>query len=84
MNILQELYYGNISEFDRRTKPRIEPSRNKELIAYDKLKEKLNKEQDKLFEDFLDLLVEEKAQDLEEKYIQGFKTGLRITVESFT
>ena len=35
MNILQELYYGNISEFDRRTKPRIEPSKNKELIAYD-------------------------------------------------
>lgn len=33
MNILQELYYGNIGEFNRRTKPKIETmSKNKHKI----------------------------------------------------
>jgi len=83
MNILQELYYGNINESERITKPNIEPSKNKELIAYDTLKSKLNEEQDKLFENFLELTLETQSEDLEDKYIQGFKTGLRVAIEAF-
>ena len=81
MNILKELYYGNISEIDRKfTKIPIK-LKEKELNAYDTLKACLSKEDFKIFEDFLELYGERKDFELEEKYIQGFKTGILIGIE---
>ena len=71
----------NISEIDRKfTKIPIK-LKEKELNAYDTLKACLSKEDFKIFEDFLELYGERKDFELEEKYIQGFKTGILIGIE---
>ncbi len=82
MNILKELYYGKISEIDRRMRPIPDPKTNKELLAYEELKNKLSNEDFELFTKFFDLYQTRIDKELEEKYIQGFKTGLQIGVES--
>ena len=47
-----------------------------------KLKDTLSKEDFKLFSQYIDLFQKRVDKDLEEKYIQGFKTGLQIGIES--
>lgn len=82
MNILQELYYGNIGEVNRKRNPKFIANINKELALYNDICKLLNKEQKELFEKFLDLCGENHANELEDTYIQGFKTGLLIAIES--
>lgn len=81
MNILKELYGGKISEINRISIATPKKLKEKELNAYDTLKACLSKEDFKIFEDFLELYGERKDFELEEKYIQGFKTGILIGIE---
>lgn len=81
MNILKELYNGNIDEISRRIHPKNDPATDKELQTYKELKEKLTPENQELFEKFIDLITERYGVALENKYIQGFKTGILIGVE---
>ena len=82
MNILQELYYGNIGEVNRKRNPKFTPNINKELALYNDICKLLNKEQRELFEKFLDLCGKNHGNELEDTYIQGFKTGLLLAIES--
>lgn len=82
MNILKELYYGNIAEISRRTQPIPNPKTDKELLTYEELKEKLPEQLNELFEKFVDLISDRYGKEMEDKYIQGFKTGLLIGIES--
>ena len=82
MNILQELYYGNIGEVNRKRNPKFTPNINKELALYNDICKLLNKEQREIFEKFLDLCGENHGNELEDTYIQGFKTGLLLAIES--
>ena len=81
MNILKELYGDKISEINRISITVPKKLKEKELNAYDTLKARLSKEDFKVFEDFLELYGERKDFELEEKYIQGFKTGILIGIE---
>lgn len=80
MNILKELYYGNIAEISRAVKFNTKKL-NKEEKLYNKLKENLSPEDLKLLKEYLDLYDERLDKFAEEKYINGFKTGLLIGVE---
>lgn len=80
MNILKELYYGNIAEISRTVKFNTKKL-NKEEKLYNKLKENLSPEDLKLFKEYLVLYDERLDKFAEEKYINGFKTGLLIGVE---
>lgn len=80
MNILKELYYGNIAEISRTVKFNTKKL-NKEEKLYNKLKENLSPEDLKLFKEYLELYDESLDKFAEEKYINGFKTGLLIGVE---
>ena len=82
MNILKELYYGNVNECSSPRKPKTNPKIDKEFIIYEKLLEQLTEEQKQLFEEFIALCDDRQCKDLEDKYIQGFKTGLLIAIES--
>ncbi len=82
MNILQELYYGNVSECDRKMIPNILHEIDKELALYNKFREQLNNDEKAQFEDFITQMTNRHGLELEEKYIQGFKTGLLIAIES--
>lgn len=80
MNRLKELYYGNIAEISRTVKFNTKKL-NKEEKLYNKLKENLSPEDLKLFKEYLVLYDERLDKFAEEKYINGFKTGLLIGVE---
>ena len=80
MNRLKELYYGNIAEISRTVKFNTKKL-NKEEKLYNKLKENLSPEDLKLFKEYLELYDERLDKFAEEKYINGFKTGLLIGVE---
>ena len=80
MNILKELYYGNIAEISRTVKFNTKKL-NKEEKLYNKLKENLSPEDLKLFKEYLELYDERLDKFAEEKYINGFKTGLLIGVK---
>jgi len=81
MNILRELYNGNIEEISRRIHPKNDTRTDKELLTYNELKSKLTPELDELFERLMDLIVDRYGLALEDKYIQGFKTGVLIGIE---
>jgi len=81
MNILRELYNGNIEEISRRIHPKNDTRTDKELLTYNELKGKLTPELDELFERLMDLIVDRYGLALEDKYIQGFKTGVLIGIE---
>ena len=54
MNIIKELFYGNISATDMRKSKKYKKACKKELEVYHKLKATLNKEQDNLLEELLE------------------------------
>lgn len=83
MNILENLYYGNLCEYDRKIPPQIRPLQDKIANLYEEIKEKLSKEDFTLFEKFLDSYDDLQEKSIIDKYVRGFKTGLLIGLEAF-
>ena len=81
MKILEELYYGNIAEISRKLK---KGDREKEGKLYDEIKELLPAEKQEVIDDFIDELLGYYDNQLMDKYIQGFKTGVLIGIEVAT
>ena len=82
MNIIKELFYGNISATDMRKSKKYKKACKKELEVYHKLKATLNKEQDNLLEELLE--ANSNSAEICEKnfFAYGFKVGLQIGIES--
>lgn len=79
MDILDKLYYGKINEYSNSI---ITTKESKKLIAiYDNLKQQLNSNQFKLFEQYIDFQDKINEKVYKGKYKQGFRTGLMIGVE---
>lgn len=72
-SIIEQLYYGNISELDRRTVVKGDA----ELRAYDAIYNRLNAEEKALFDKFKMSYGEE----LRATFERGFKMGARIAIE---
>ena len=53
----------------------------RETQAYDKLRPQLNGEQQKLFDEFVDLYGERHSLEEENYYLRGFKFGVRLIIE---
>lgn len=80
MKILDKLYYGKINEYYQNS---IKVKDNEKLLeTYNKLKLQLNPEQNELFDKYIEMQdnIIEKA--YKQKYINGFKTGLLIGIET--
>ncbi len=78
MKILDELYNGNVCEIHRK----IPQNKSKiEFELYEQLKNKLDKDQLSLFLNYCDIVGERCDLAMQDKYIQGFKTGLLIGIE---
>lgn len=82
MKMLDELFYGNISAADMKKSKKYKKACEKELEIYHKLKPMLNKEQDKLLEELLNLNSDSAAICEKDFFIYGFKVGLHIGIES--
>lgn len=81
MDILKELYWGNIADVQRQSVTAHTPQKKIELQLYDTLLSKLDAEDKHLLEDYADTIYTNSDKDLEDKYIQGLKTGILIGIE---
>lgn len=80
MKILDKLYYGKINEYYKKN---IKTQDNDKLLdLYNKLKLQLNKEQNELFDEYVELQDNLLEITYKQKYINGFKTGLLIGIET--
>ena len=82
MNIIEELYYGNINVAEIRKNKEHKKACEKELEVYHKLKNTLKKEQVKLLEEFLEANSNSTEIYDKEIFAYGFKVGLQIGIES--
>ena len=82
MNIIEELFYGNISAADMRKSKKYKKACEKELEFYHKLKAILNDEQNQLLEELLNLNSDSAAICEKDFFAYGFKVGLHIGIES--
>ena len=78
MEILKELYYGNISEFSRRKSREID---KKEIALLDTIQECFSEEQRKIVDELIETIILGFDDDLADKYVQGLKTGVLIGLE---
>lgn len=82
MNIIEELFYGNISAADMKKSKKYKKACEKELEVYHKLKATLNKEQDKLLEELLEANSNSAEICKKKFFTYGFKVGIQIGIES--
>ena len=82
MNIIEELFYGNISAADMKKSKKYKKACEKELEVYHKLKATLNDEQNQLLENLLNLNSDSVAISEKDFFAYGFKIGLHIGTES--
>lgn len=81
MNILDEIFYGNISGAECKTSNEYKKACNKELKVYEKIKSTFKEEDMKLVEELLNLYQESTAILEKDLYTQGFKIGLLLGIE---
>ena len=79
-SIIKELYYGNLREYDKEIKCKNLSKKENEI--YSKLIESLSLEQKQLFDEYIKIQDNYSTKFAEEKYINGFKTGLLICIET--
>ena len=83
MNIIEELWYGNISPWERDFK---KGSKYSELLGYivrheEDLKKRLNDEEIEILEKFTECTNEMYGISEREAFVRGFTLGVRIVIE---
>ena len=86
MNILEDLWFGNISPWER---PFKKDGTYAELLALvirhqDDLKSRLNDEEKAIFEKYVDCTTEMHDLTEREAFVKGFTLGTRIIIEVLT
>ena len=86
MKILEELYYGNISTNEKRVPPDSELSILMDTVCKNdtRIKEMLSEEQVEKYNIYKETESEMHSEFRCKAFINGFKLGLRMAVESFT
>ena len=84
-NVLEELYYGNISPAERSIRPgsKVQRALQKRDALESKLNESFTDEQKAAFEQYLSLSAEILDANCLDSFINGFRLGARFTHEMF-
>ena len=84
-NILEELYYGNISPCQRTVRPdsRVKKLMQKQSELESKLNDSFTEEQRTNFEQYLSLTADLLDANCLDSFITGFRLGARFTHETF-
>ena len=84
-NILEELYYGNISPNERRVRhgSKAQKAMHKRDTLETKLNESFTNEQKADFDQYLELSAEILDANCLDSFITGFRLGARFTHETF-
>lgn len=85
MDTIRELFYGNIHPYERDIPKDSEGDRlNKLILRHDTaLKATLNEHETEIMEKLKDALAEQSSLSECEGFINGFRLGVRLMVESF-
>ena len=75
--IIEQIYFGNISEFDRRAVVKGDD----ELNAYDAIYDRLNAEEKALFDKFEEILSMNYGEELRAAFERGFKMSDRVGMD---
>lgn len=78
-SIISDIYYRALEHLGEEFQKKFEPS--KAFPLYEKLCDKLDKENLEIFTQFVDDFMEENAEKSEEIYRLGFQTGGKIVLE---
>ena len=81
MNIIEELYLGNIDEVSRIPNDEYTELSTEELKLYNELKAQLPNDLIDLLQKYTDIIYAKITNETKSRYIQGFKTGLLIAIE---
>lgn len=79
MNVLREMYYGNVSQYDKK-RNYDQKAKNKGIALYNQIKELLG-DKGELLDIFIDNEYKMIDNDILENYIDGFKVGALIVLE---
>ena len=84
-NILEDLYYGNLSPCQRAVRPgsKVQNLMQKQSDLETKLSESLTKEQQEIFEQYLSVSADLLDANCLDSFIIGFRLGARFTHEIF-
>lgn len=83
-SIIREFYNGNLSPADKSisNNPRLKEKMNRAYELEERLESLINGESKKLFHELYEIQTDIAILNGEERYIDGFKIGMRIAVES--
>ena len=84
-NILEDLYYGNISPCQRAVRPgsKVKKLMQKQSDLESKLNESFTEEQREIFEQYLSVSADLLGTNCLDSFITGFRLGARFTHEIF-
>ena len=82
MNILEEIFLGNISGTERKMPPEYKKACDEELKLYNQLKQELPEDKLELFEKYVNATEKTLAITEKDFYITGLKIGVLIGIES--
>ena len=84
-NILEDLYYGNLSPCQRAVRPdsKVKKLMQKQSDLESKLNESFTEEQRAAFEQYLSVSADLLDANCLDSFITGFRIGARFTHESF-
>ena len=84
-NILENLYYGNISPCQRAVRPdsKVKKLMQKQSDLESKLSESFTAEQREIFEQYLSVSADLLDANCLDSFITGFRLGARFTHETF-
>ena len=82
MNIIEEIFYGNIDGVSTKPSQVYKKACEKKLKLYDELKARLQPDTQELFENSVNATQDSYAILEKERYVLGFKTGVLIGIDS--
>lgn len=81
MDIIEQLYYGNVDGVSQKASKEYLKASKEEDKCYDKLREILDDKGKQLLDEFIEALEKSIDINVKDKYVLGFKTGLLIGVD---
>ena len=84
-NILEDLYYGNLSPSQRAVRPdgKVQKLSQKHCDLESKLNESFTEEQREIFEQYLSVSADLLGTNCLDSFITGFRLGARVAHETF-
>ena len=84
MNLIEELFYGNIypSEQGYRENPEIRQLGQELVVLEEALLKTFSDEQKRMYEDFMNKEIARNSIEIKDKFVYGFRLGVQLLLEA--